>query len=58
MLVICQVVKEKVFFFDQINRELQNPKAQELVEKNVANDTQISDLGPKINRIIFDRKML
>ena len=57
MLVIRQVVKEKVFFFGQINRDLQHPKAQEVVEKNVANDTQISDWGPKINRIIFNRKM-
>ena len=41
MLVIRQVVREIVFFFDQINKDLQHPKAQEVV-KNAANDTQIS----------------
>ena len=53
MRLIRQVVKEKVFFFDQISRDLLILKAQDPARSVLANDTQIS-----IDRIIFNWKFI
>ena len=42
MLVIRQVVKEIVYFFDQINKDLQHLKGTQEVVRSAANDNQKS----------------